>query len=261
MSGKTLLEHIKDWLAGSEELHRTNITLSKVSSLESLKFTLDEATVINEIHVEQIQKRLSKLGDEQEALEKLVVDSEMSPQDKILNLRKVKTLRKKVQSLTNILLIRQDNAEVHLTLLHKITEIESMGKKALIEPTIDEIQVEYDTQITGHLQFMDSVKTLEEQMESRGEEEDLELLELELELLKKHDPEKAAKFEKESTPKIKETSVSNKEEQLLMRSVPLPKPVVPSRPPLAELLKEESKKRKEEVLKKEPPEERLLEHA
>lgn len=259
MSENGLFEIIKTALETDEDLHRSDIRLQQITSLPHLKYKLDETALVNEIHVEGLQGDLSKLGTEIEALGRKIATEELSKQDKLAALRKVRRLKKREESLTNILRIRQDNVDVHISLLHKIGEMESMGKKALLEPVIDEIQVEYEEKLGNHSKFVDSVKVLEEQIGYKAQVDESELDALERELIEQFAPENLVK--EETPPPAPVNPNQKKIDEAVKRLVDAPATIMKkkkkSESPLREI--EEKKLAEQDELEKEEAETAKLE--
>lgn len=196
-------EYLKKIFKVDPLLSKADVKLSEIPSLEILKNKLEIIALKNEILAEQSSKDTEKLDEDIISLEIKIAEEELTPHAKTVTLRNLRRLLKQRDDIYKIVASRHDNMDLHLTVLRKIQQIESLGTKAVEGHLVDEIQVEFDEQQEEHDRLIDAVSSMDSESEHRLRVDTKELEDLERDILSRRNPDKLKSLEPES-PKPQE---------------------------------------------------------
>jgi hypothetical protein len=150
----SLLDKIKGLFGKTPLPEETQLLLSGVADVDSLRQGLDEIVTRNEVEARDIEREIEKLARMESDQKERVQTGDLNKREKLNVLREIKRLRRRMDSLEKRHRIHQDNIDLHLGLFDRITEMQAMEMKKVSQAQIEEMSADYDEAMDKHRDLM-----------------------------------------------------------------------------------------------------------
>ncbi len=193
----SLFEKIGKLFTDTPLPEETKEVFLNTSNTKELLGGLDKLITRNELRLKQLNKELENREQMERADVKKIQDGTVSGRAKNNVLRSIKRMRRQLDNLEQRIEIYDKNISLHLNLIGKIQQTEAMSLAGVDEAQIDDILLDFETNLEDYKETMAAGEGAAEAREPLTTASDEELVKLEAEIKGEAEPEAQSAEKKE----------------------------------------------------------------